>query len=114
MSDNVTHTITITGNGGLLKAEFTCHGDKNATCHQYPACECETWNEDHPHPTVPHDECWMQGFFDNGSTDPMDSTAGPETLTEAGYKAGMSGEIKTYFCQEYIEWKFLPATEGKR
>lgn len=114
MSETATHTVKIIGADGILKAEFTCHGGTESACHQFPDCGCESWIPgDHEHPFTAHERCWIQDWFDNGCTDPMDSTNGDETLTEAGYRSGMSGPIETYFCQDYIEWEFLPASPSE-
>lgn len=98
MGAEAQHTVTITADS---KIEFTCDGDSTSICHQYPDCDCESWSEGHPHPMASHDRCWMQDWFDNGGTAPMD-----DTLDDCKYTAGMSGPIKTYFCQDYIEWEF--------
>ncbi|WP_084969438.1 hypothetical protein [Prescottella equi] len=98
------HTVTITGTDEQPRIEFTCHGDRNSECHSYPDCECESWNrDDHPHPFAPHDECWMQPWFDNDCTSPM-----AETIDECEMKVGMSGPIEAEFADDYVEWTFLP------
>jgi hypothetical protein len=101
------HTVAITGDEDRPHIAFTCHGDLNSKCHNYPACKCETWDEGHEHPPVQHDECWMKGFFDNaddGGVDPM-----PEYLEESNILIGASGPITAYFNGEYIEWDFVDA-----
>ncbi|EKT83069.1 hypothetical protein Mbo4_049 [Rhodococcus phage Mbo4] len=98
------HEVKITGTPDAPKIEFVCHGDSTAICHQYPDCDCETWSEGHPHPMASHDRCWMQDWFDNDGTAPFS-----ETLDECKYTVGMSGPIRTYFCEEYVEWEFAPA-----
>ena len=109
MSDAV-HTVTIMGDEDSPKIEFTCHGGRDALCHRYPDCECADWEEDHGHPSVVHDKCWMQYWFNNNGIDPQS-----DTLSECEYKVGMSGAIKTYFHGDYIEWEFMPAkpSEGE-
>ena len=92
------HEVKITDD---LKIQFTCHSDQHAECRNYPDCQCESWDDDHEHPKVPQPECWMQAWFDNDGIDPMS-----ENLEDCEYRPGMSGPIKTYFCEEYIEWEF--------
>ncbi|AEQ21115.1 hypothetical protein E3_1950 [Rhodococcus phage E3] len=103
MTDTHLHTVTITGTEDSPKIEFVCHGDRDSDCHSYPDCRCERWDrDDHEHPFVPHDQCWMQAWFDEGATDPM-----AETLDECpDLKVGMSGPIESVFLFDYIEWEF--------
>ncbi|OZC55124.1 hypothetical protein CH289_07805 [Rhodococcus sp. RS1C4] len=97
------HTVRITEDG----LEFTCHCDRNADCHRYPDCECESWDADHEseygHPPAPHDECWMQAWFDNDCVCPnldcIDDHKGEAEI-------GMSGPITAAFCEDYVEWEF--------
>lgn len=108
MSEHL-HTVRITGPAEHPTLKFTCHGGRDAECHSYPACECPNWGSDHEHPFVPHDECWMQSWFDNadnGGAEPM-----PEFFAECGIRPGMSGPIKTVFCQDYVEWSFIEGAE---
>lgn len=100
------HFVTITERDGAPAIEFTCRGDETSDCHLYPDCGCETWGEFHEHPKVSHAECWLKMWFDNGGTDPMAISAQDETVTDAGYRVGMSGPIVTYFCEDYVEWFF--------
>lgn len=104
MSETALHTVDIKGDEGIPRIEFTCHGGRDALCHRYPDCECADWEEDHWHPSIAHDKCWMQDWFDNDGIDPM-----PENLAECEYASGMSGPIKTYFYNDYVEWEFIPA-----
>lgn len=101
------HTVTIAGTEDDPKIEFTCHGDRDAECHNYPDCDCERWTRSgHEHEFVPHDDCWMKTFFDNaddGGVNPQ-----PEYLAEDDITVGMSGPIKTYFdIDGFIEWEFV-------
>jgi len=96
------HTVRITADG---KVEMTCHGDSTAACHQYPDCECESGEtDDHQHPFVAHDQCWMQYWFDNDDIDPSGDVL---ELQNCDYTPGMQGPIAITFCHEYIEWAFL-------
>ncbi|MFC4373349.1 hypothetical protein ACFO5K_04470 [Nocardia halotolerans] len=109
MTDTL-HTVEITGNpddAATWQIKFTCHGDRDAECHQYPDCDCERWDSDHEeeqgHPLVPHDQCWMKNWFDNDCTDPYS-----ETLIECDYTVGMSGPIKARFEEDdYVAWEFI-------
>lgn len=111
MTDTL-HTVEITGDPddpATWRIKFTCHGDRDAECHSYPDCGCETWNRVDPcHLFVPHEKCWMQQFFDNaewGGIDPL-----PETFADCDITPGMSGPITTWFNGEYIEWHFAEET----
>ena len=106
MSENALHTVTITGDEEHPRIEFTCHGGIESACHNYPGCDCESWERvGHPHSIVPHDECWMQGWFDNDCISPMGEQS---SLDDCEYKVGMSGPINTEFCHDYVEWEFVP------
>ncbi|MEV0357157.1 hypothetical protein AB0H71_13955 [Nocardia sp. NPDC050697] len=104
MSEHL-HWVAITGTEDNPRIEFTCRGGRDAKCHQYPDCKCETWDAEHEHPFVPHDECWMQDWFDNEGIDPM-----AEFLYDIewpGYRVGFSGPITTQSrVPDYIEWRF--------
>jgi hypothetical protein len=95
------HTVKITGTPEAPRIEFTCHADSVGSCRYYPACKCETWDDDHHHPSVIHDKCWMQDWFDNDGTVPS-----VDGFDEHDLAVGMKGPIKTYFCEDYIEWEF--------
>jgi len=86
---------------------FECRGDRNSKCHQYPDCDCEGWCEGHEHPSVAHDECWMQGWFDNDGH----SYEGPESndMDECGVPRDLaaSGQIVAqYEYDGYLSWEF--------
>jgi hypothetical protein len=103
------HTVEITGTSDSPQIKFTCHGDRDAVCHQYPDCDCEFWNHDHAeeygHPSVPHDRCWMQDWFDNDNTGPYS-----ETLIDCDYVPGMAGPVEASFQEEYVTWEFIGVT----
>lgn len=108
MTDTL-HTVEITGgpdDPATWRIKFTCHGDSTAPCHLHPDCDCEAWDEDHEeeygHPFVPHEKCWMQGWFDNDGIDPS-----TDTLEDCDYRPGMSGPVTTSpSVPDYIEWWF--------
>lgn len=105
------HTVTITGDEDRPGIEFTCHGDRDAECHSYPDCKCETWiRGDHEHEFVPHDECWMKSYFDNA--DEGGVAPPPEGLVDDDIKVGASGPITAHFNGEYIEWEFTEAVQS--
>jgi hypothetical protein len=112
------HYVTVTAqfdaDGNELEPEvkFECPW-KYGACHFYPACSHEEFDanhyEDHGtgHEREHHDECWMQGWFDNGghSYDGEDSdTYGGDY----GIPAGMNrkGWITTTFEGDYVSWEF--------
>lgn len=109
MADHL-HTVEITGTVDDPRIKFTCHGDNTAPCHLYPACDCEFWDSDHEeeygHPDIPHDECWMQGWFNEDNADPNS-----ETLIDCDYMPGMSGPVKAWFQEEYVAWEFIIPTQ---
>lgn len=43
---------------------FTCEGDADSICRNYPSCDCDIWSEDHEHPYEPQTEClylpWLE------------------------------------------------------
>lgn len=110
MSETALHTVAITGDEEHPRIEFTCHGGAESACHNYPACDCESWDDDHHHPKVTHLECWMQGWFDNDCISPMaEDVVMPTVDNDHGYTVGMSGPITTIFCHDFVEWEFISA-----
>ena len=89
---------------------FTCQGDDTAKCHNYPSdCGCETWSDDHPHPSTPHDRCWMQDWFDNHA-----ASYDGDDVVECNDHGGCpptsgSGLVTTAFEDEYILWSWTEA-----
>ena len=106
LSESALHTVIITGDEDSPRIEFTCHGGTESDCHNYPACDCEGWDDDHHHPKVTHELCWMQHWFDNDCISPM---AEQGALDDCEYRVGMSGPIGTEFCRDFVEWEFIPA-----
>lgn len=106
LSENALHTVAITGDKEHPRIEFTCNGGTESACHNYPGCDCESWDDDHHHPKVTHELCWMQHWFDNDCISPM---AEQGALDDCEYKVGMSGPITTEFCHDFVEWEFIPA-----
>lgn len=64
----VKHTRDDEGDVERTDITFECRGDRASKCHSYPDCDCESWDEEHDkdHPRVPHDDCWLQDWFDAG------------------------------------------------
>ncbi|WP_156759541.1 hypothetical protein [Microbacterium karelineae] len=58
----------------IEKGRFVCPGDETASCHQYPACDHETWPCGCDY--VPHADCWIKPWIDG--SDLVDSYAGDE------------------------------------
>lgn len=83
MSDLATATHQITWTHGV--ATFHCDGDQASECHNYPACDCESWEMDtpddepthHRHPEVPQAECWITPWLNNT---PVEDTYSELTL----------------------------------
>lgn len=105
------HFVTVTSNGEDMPAtvKFECRGNRDSKCHSYPNCECEYWDDEHEqeHPFVQHDECWMQGWFDNN----MHVYDGPDgyDMRDNCVPDGMnrSGEISAcYDLDGFVEWQF--------
>lgn len=118
-NDSNTHRVTLkAGPNGTTVPRFECQGSASAACHIYPACDCESWNDDHAkdygpgHEPVQQDECWLQGWFDNDAavyagedaTDMRDNGL-PDTLCQ-------EGAIEYSFCDEWIEWSFAASPAG--
>lgn len=105
------HFVTVTpGNypdGATIK--FECRGDQDSLCHYYPSCECEAWSrEDHEHPFVVQDTCWMQDWFDVGGVTYEGEDADIARDNYLPDSMDRSGEIAADFCGEWIEWSFKP------
>ena len=114
MSENV-HYVTVTPGRAdedgwryeEAAVKFECRGNQDSECHQYPDCDCEYWDDNHEHPRVKHDECWMQGWFDSGTghvyegldSDDRDDNGVPRDMAR-------SGPITPTFEMEYVSWVF--------
>lgn len=96
------HHVEIKGTDDDPEIVFTCSGTRESDCHNYPACDCEVWDDEHQHPKVQHDECWMQNWFDNDATDPS-----TETLDLAEYTVGQSGPVTCSFEYDFVRWEFI-------
>ena len=99
------HHVTFAADTDTLT--FTCRGDDTAKCHNYPDCDCETWSDDHQHPAVPRDRCWMQDWFDNNAAsydgdDNIDCNDHGSCPPVSG-----SGPVETAFEDEYILWSWV-------
>lgn len=93
------HHITHTHDAGYgVRAEFTCTGDRTSPCHQYPPAGLgmETWGETDRDLFVPHDECWIQAWMDEGCS------------TECGPNGEpvRSGPITVTWGGDCVEWKY--------
>lgn len=64
----MTHTHTQNG----ITSSFTCTADETAPCHWYP--DAEEWTEGDGQERLPHTECWIGPWMDNGCAE----TCGPE------------------------------------
>lgn len=100
------HSVEVTPNPdeyGIPTVVFTCTGDRTTKCHIYP--DAETWQDDDPR-SVPHDECWVQGWFDAGA----DTYVGDGFIMDVGAggvpNVARSGPISVSFEDEWIEWEF--------
>ena len=86
---------------------FQCRGDQDSACHQYPDCDCEWWDDTHEHPLVPHGECWMEGWFDNGghSYESDDS----DDMQDCGIPRNLAafGQIAAHYEDGYVAWEFV-------
>lgn len=98
------HTVTITTDEHGTYGLFHCDQPDDAECHVYP--DSEYWSEDDGQHRYPHDECWLQPWFDNEMAD----YTGDDGLPEPGWagvpRVNRTGEIEHVFCMEYVEWKF--------
>lgn len=59
------HTVTVEPNTTteIPAVKFTCAGTRESDCHIYP--DAEEWHDDDGQERLAHDECWLQGWFDN-------------------------------------------------
>ena len=111
------HRVTVTaqydeeGNELTPEVEFECT-NLYASCHFYPDCGCESWDMGHfdeygvGHERGHHDECWMQGWFDNGGH--CYEGHDYDDMGDYGIPAGMnrSGTIASLFQSDYVGWEF--------
>lgn len=87
---------------------FECRGNRDSECHQYPDCDCEYRDDTHEHPRVPHDECWMQGWFDSDAGHVYDGPDGDDRDdTNVPRDMGQEGYIVTAFdIDGFVEWSW--------
>lgn len=107
------HYVTVTQDGTddlpLTTVRFECRGDETSPCHNYPACDCESWGDGHEHPRVVHDECWMQQWFDSFSADDIAANyTPPSDSPDFGWRLAHnlpahSGPIDTEF-DDGLSW----------
>ena len=100
-------TVAASEDDGPANVTLVCRADPTARCRNYPDCGCETWDLDsvpgaHTHPSVPQDECWLQGWFDEGGTD----YEGEDTLDGQPTRPH-HGPIEAYFEGDYVSWSFI-------
>lgn len=96
--------------------KFECRTEADTGCRVYPSCGCESWDAMHSHDygdgheSVPQDECWLQGWFDNGGHsyegDDYDDM-GDYELPRGMNRAGL---IDVTFHDDYVAWSFREAT----
>ena len=116
------HHVTVTaqyradGTELTPNVKFECRTEAGTGCRVYPACECESWDDNHGddhgdgHEPVPHEECWLQGWFDG----PSHCYAGDDNddMGDYGLPRGMnrSGPVDVTYGDDYVEWFFVEAT----
>lgn len=85
---------------------FQCRGVRTSKCHQYPDCDCESWDDTHEHPHVPHDECWMEGWFDNDGHSYEGDDA--DDMQECGVPTNLAawGQVAVHYEDGYVAWEF--------
>lgn len=91
----ITHTH-YAGYGGI-QVQFTCKGDRTAPCHMYPDCFCAVDQVECNHAPAPHDECWTQGWMDEG----CDTDCGPDG------EPVRSGPINVTWNGDCVEWEYV-------
>lgn len=111
------HTVAVTAvyiDGVEMEPDvhFTCTAAPEDDCRNYPACDCESWNDDHAteygpgHEKIQRDECWIKPWFDHGqhSYDGEDLDDTGDYLIPAGMTR--TGPVNCDFQGEYILWTF--------
>ena len=100
MSEHL-HYITHTHGAGYgVYSEFTCTGDRTAPCHMYPDCLCAVDQVPCDHEPAPHDECWRQGWMDEGCA----TECGPDGAPVR------SGPITITWNGDCVTWKYAEGT----
>lgn len=94
----------------IVDGKFVCSADNDASCHHYPACECESWSDEHDadHPAAQHDECWLAGWFDAVPLEDM-YVAEDGAYGFLGYRFP-DGPIDWEY-DDGIEWHYTDGTE---
>lgn len=97
MSAAHTVTVTLDKRSESRDVKFTCSGDRSSECHIYP--DADEWEEGDGQERTPHEECWLQGWFDNDAY----SYFGPDAIDDGGQEgvplADRSGEIEFEYYQ---------------
>ena len=88
---------------------FECRNSRDDGCHQYPDCDCDYWEDGHAqeHPPVAHDDCWLQGWFDNGGHQYEGHDAEDADDNQVPRNMGAWGEITACYEDDYVSWEFV-------
>lgn len=82
---------------GTPSVKFTCAGTRESDCHIYP--DAAEWHEGDDQEHYPHDECWIQGWFDGDSY----AYYGPDSLDEGG-PYGVPNSARSGAIEVEYEW----------
>lgn len=104
----------------IRDGRFACLADADASCRNYPACDCEGWDPelhgDPPapgHEDVPQDECWIAPWM--GATDLRDTYGDAELYIDDDDFP--DGPVIFEWHGDYITWEYaddtVPAVGGE-
>lgn len=90
------HFISHVHDGDTVYAKYGCRAGREAKCHQYPNCDCETVCE---HPEVPQDECWTEAW--------MNESCSRECFVGPKESPVHDGPVHISFNGDCVEWEYL-------
>lgn len=87
--------------------KFECRGDRDSTCHIYPDCDCESYDEEHEkeHPSVPHDDCVVLPWLDECCGETCFTGADGDPVDFPGEIPAGSGPISVVW-DECLSWSW--------
>jgi hypothetical protein len=120
------HSIIVErdSDGEVTSIRFVCSGDQSSPCHNYPDCGCETWSEsahftedengvltDEPapgHEATPKPGCWIDPWFNETTTIPLDWEDLYDGHTDFTYDPDwlVSGPVSVTFEGDYMTWEY--------
>lgn len=95
------------------RVAFECTAPADADCHTYPDCDCESWSwndeetaDQYGHERIPGRKCWLADWFEADGAIYQGEDA-DDMRDDQVPAVDRTGQISTYFQDEWIEWEFV-------